>query len=85
MPPMTPLFRTIIQRRTMSIGARARAAVRGFEPHPFERYPLQQKSAKADWGRQFSRLGRASVFYFPFLGLFFGWPLVAARLMGTSM
>jgi len=61
MPPMTPLIRTLVQRRAMSIGARARAAVRNFEPHPFERYPVTQKSAKGDWGKQVRRLGDSAL------------------------
>ncbi|TVY41791.1 hypothetical protein LOCC1_G005672 [Lachnellula occidentalis] len=77
MPPMTPLIRTMLQRRTMSIAARARAAVRNFEPHPFERYSTTQAPQKGDWAKQFRAIGDVSLFYFPSLGLFLGWPLLA--------
>ncbi|TVY29696.1 hypothetical protein LHYA1_G000885 [Lachnellula hyalina] len=81
MPPMTPLIRTMVQRRAMSIGARARSAVRNFEPHPFERYPTTQASQKADWGKHIRHVGDVSMFYFPALGLFLTWPLIAEKAM----
>ncbi|TVY55589.1 hypothetical protein LCER1_G003965 [Lachnellula cervina] len=77
MPPMTPLVRTMLQRRAMSIGARARAAVRNFEPHPFERYSTTEKAQKADWAKQVRRVGDVSLFYFPWMALALGWPLLA--------
>lgn len=58
---MTPLVRTMLQRRAMSIGARARAAVRNFEPHPFERYSTTEKAQKADWAKQVRRVGDVSL------------------------
>jgi hypothetical protein len=78
---MTPLFRQSIrqltQRRQISIVARLRSAARTFEPHPFERMPTSQQAAKADWGRQFRRVGDAGMLYvflpllmFPFIDVF---------------
>lgn len=58
---MTPLFRTVIQRRALTIGARARAAVRNLESQAFERNSFVQDSAKADWGRQARHIGGAAV------------------------
>lgn len=48
---MSPILRQVASRRTFSILARARQLTRGFEPHPFERYPITQQAANADWGR----------------------------------
>ncbi|TVY17496.1 hypothetical protein LARI1_G005373 [Lachnellula arida] len=83
MPPMTmtPLFRTMLQRRAMSIGARARSAVRNFEPHPFERYSTTEKAQKADWVKQVKRVGNVSVIYFPWMAAALGWPLLAEKLV----
>lgn len=44
------------QRRPLSIVQRARQTIKSFEPHPFERYPVTQVGAKADWARAFGRL-----------------------------
>jgi len=65
MAPITPLMRMVAQRRTLSIFTRARAVVRTFEPHPFERLPLTQKAAKADWGKQIRHVGDAAMLYVP--------------------
>ncbi|EHK99929.1 hypothetical protein M7I_4008 [Glarea lozoyensis 74030] len=53
----TPAVRTITQRRGISAYQRARDAIKHFEPHPFERYPVSQQSAPADWGKQFRKIG----------------------------
>ena len=61
----SPLLRTLAQRRTLSIFARARSIARTVEPHPFERLPISQKAAKADWGKQVRHVGDAAMLYVP--------------------
>ena len=69
MPPLTRVFAHVplpsasrqAARRPFSILSRARHLARTFEPHPFERLPIAQKSAKADWGKQVRHLGDAAV------------------------
>ncbi|KAH8818008.1 hypothetical protein F5882DRAFT_455184 [Hyaloscypha sp. PMI_1271] len=79
MAPISPIMRMVTQRRALSIFSRARALVRTMEPHPFERLPLAQKTAKADWGKQVKHVGDAAMFYFPAFGIFLGWPLLAEK------
>ena len=43
--------------------ANLRAAGRAMEAHPFERLPTAQKSAPADWGKQFKRVGSQAAMY----------------------
>lgn len=74
-------MRMVTQRRALSIFSRARALVRTMEPHPFERLPLAQKTAKADWGKQIKHVGDAAMFYFPAFGIFLGWPLLAEKFV----
>ncbi|PMD15516.1 hypothetical protein NA56DRAFT_649996 [Hyaloscypha hepaticicola] len=59
--PITPLLRTVAQRRTLSVFTRVRSIARTVEPHPFERLPLTQKAAKADWGKQLRHVGDAAM------------------------
>jgi hypothetical protein len=54
-------------RRQISIVSRLRSAARTFEPHPFERMPVTQTPAKADWGKQIRHIGDAGMLYVPFL------------------
>jgi hypothetical protein len=61
MAPILPIMRMVTQRRALSIFSRARALVRTMEPHPFERLPLAQKTAKADWGKQIKHVGDAAM------------------------
>jgi hypothetical protein len=61
MAPISPIMRMVTQRRALSIFSRARALVRTMEPHPFERLPLAQKTAKADWGKQIKHVGDAAM------------------------
>ncbi|KAE9375249.1 hypothetical protein N431DRAFT_463346 [Stipitochalara longipes BDJ] len=80
MAPISPVLRMVAQRRGLSIFSRARAIARTVEPHPFERLPLTQKAAKADWGKQIRHVGDAAMFYFPAFGIFLGWPLLAEKM-----
>lgn len=48
---MSPIIRQVASRRTFSILTQVRQLARGFEPHPFERYPITQQAAKADWSK----------------------------------
>ncbi|KUJ17936.1 uncharacterized protein LY89DRAFT_668146 [Mollisia scopiformis] len=75
MPPLrlspTAAMRTLrlsqpIRSQPFSVISRIRQAARGFEPHPFERYPTSTKAAPADWGRQFRKLGDAAMFALKF-------------------
>jgi len=66
MAPISPILRMVTQRRALSIFSRARALVRTVEPHPFERLPITQKAAKADWGKQIRHVGDAAMLYVPF-------------------
>jgi hypothetical protein len=70
MAPITPIMRMVIQRRGLSIFTRARQIARTVEPHPFERLPITQRAAKADWGKQIKHVGDAAMLYVPplFLG-----------------
>jgi hypothetical protein len=61
MAPISPIMRMVTQRRALSFFSRARALVRTIEPHPFERLPLAQKTAKADWGKQIKHVGDAAM------------------------
>jgi hypothetical protein len=56
-----PALRMLSQRRAFSIISRVRTMARTVEPHPFERLPVAQKAAKADWGRQARHFGDAAV------------------------
>jgi len=58
---MSPILRLVSQRRAFSVASRVRALARSFEPHPFERIPVTQKAAKADWGKQVRHLGDAAM------------------------
>jgi len=65
--------------------ASLRAAGRAMEAHPFERLPSAQKSAPADWGKQFKRLGSQVVVFVPFMSLILGWPLLARAACDGKM
>ena len=60
MAPITPLLRTVAQRRTLSVFTRVRSIAQTAELHPFSRLP-HQKAAKADWGKQFRHVGDAAM------------------------
>jgi hypothetical protein len=72
----TPLLRTITQRRGFSIISRVRQTARSFEPHPFERMPIKQKSAPADYGKLVRHVGDAAMLCVPLLWI----PLPIFRL-----
>ncbi|KAG9230814.1 hypothetical protein BJ875DRAFT_471211 [Amylocarpus encephaloides] len=55
-----PTMRTIIQRRQFSIVQQARAAIKNFEPLPFQGLPTTTTSQAADWKPQFVKLGRTA-------------------------
>ncbi|KAF7887313.1 hypothetical protein EAF00_009607 [Botryotinia globosa] len=76
---MSPITRQVASRRTFSILTRARQLARGFEAHPFERYPLSQQAAKADWGKLVKRTAGNAVLYFPGLAIVLGWPVLAEK------
>ncbi|KAG4031903.1 hypothetical protein MFRU_008g02560 [Monilinia fructicola] len=78
---MSPILRQVASRRTFSILARARQLTRGFEPHPFERYPITQQAANADWGRLVRKTAGNAVFYFPGFAVVLGWPLMAEKVV----
>ncbi|CAG8972213.1 hypothetical protein HYALB_00010992 [Hymenoscyphus albidus] len=69
------------QRRSLSVVQRARQTIRSFEPHPFERYPVTQEGAKADWVRAFGRLRGPAAVYFPGFAFVLGWPFLAASVV----
>lgn len=71
----------ITARRQISIVSRLRTAARSFESHPFERIPVTQTTAKADWGKQIRHIGDAGMFYFPFFAVMLGWPLMAEKVL----
>lgn len=52
---MSPIIRQVASRRAFSILTQARQLARGFEPHPFERYPISQQAAKSDWAKLVKR------------------------------
>ncbi|TGO61121.1 hypothetical protein BOTNAR_0134g00200 [Botryotinia narcissicola] len=78
---MSPIIRQVTSRRTFSILTRACQLARGFEPHPFERYPLSKQAAKADWGKLVKRTAGNAVLYFPGFALVLGWPLLAEKAL----
>ncbi|KAJ8062245.1 hypothetical protein OCU04_008795 [Sclerotinia nivalis] len=78
---MSPIIRQVASRRTFSIFTQVRQLARGFEPHPFERYPISQQAAKADWGKLVKRTAGNAVFYFPGFALVLGWPLLAEHIV----
>ncbi|THV48213.1 hypothetical protein BGAL_0261g00030 [Botrytis galanthina] len=78
---MSPIIRQVASRRTFSILTRARQLARGFEPHPFERYPISQQAAKADWSKLVKRTAGNAVLYFPGFALVLGWPLLAEKAL----
>jgi hypothetical protein len=59
MAPITPLLRTLAQRRTLSVFTRVRSIAQTAEL-PFSHLP-HQKGAKADWGKQFRHVGDAAM------------------------
>ncbi len=59
----TPALRMLSQRRAFSIISRVRSVARSVEAHPFERLPIAQKPAKADWGKQARHFGDAAILY----------------------
>lgn len=61
----SPVMRMAAQKRSFGIMQRVRHQLRSFEPHPFERYPTTTSAAKADWGRQFKKLGDSAMLYVP--------------------
>jgi hypothetical protein len=63
----TPLLRSITQRRGFSIISRVRQTARSFEPHPFERTPITQKTAPADYGKLVRHVGDAAMLCVPLL------------------
>jgi len=71
--------------RTFSALARMRATVRAAEPHPFERYPVTQGGARADWGKQVRHVGDAAMFFFPGMAIFLTWPIVAGKMLDGHM
>jgi len=80
-----PAFPRSTAFRTFSALARARSVIKMAEPHPFERNPVTQQAAKADWGRHWARAGNTALFYFPFMGTFLAWPLVAEKAFDGRM
>ncbi|KAI9644077.1 hypothetical protein NHQ30_007429 [Ciborinia camelliae] len=80
---MSPIIRQVVSRRTFSILTQARQLARGFEPHPFERYPISQQAAKADWGKLVKRTAGSALFYFPGFAIMLGWPLMAEKVVGV--
>jgi hypothetical protein len=59
----SPVMRMAVQKRSFGIMQQVRHQLRSFEPHPFERYPTTVSAAKADWGRQFKKLGNSAMLY----------------------
>jgi hypothetical protein len=59
----TPLLRSLTQKRGFSIISRVRQTARSFEPHPFERMPITQKTAPADYGKLVKHVGDAAMLY----------------------
>ena len=76
----TPLLRTITQRRGFSIISRVRQTARSFEPHPFERMPIKQKAAPADYGKLVRHVGDAAMLCVPLLWI----PLLIFILGNTN-
>jgi hypothetical protein len=71
MAPITrlsaPLLRSLTQKRGFSIISRVRQTARSFEPHPFERMPITQKAAPADYGKLVRHVGDAAMLCVPLL------------------
>ncbi|ATZ56936.1 hypothetical protein BCIN_14g01430 [Botrytis cinerea B05.10] len=78
---MSPIIRQVASRRAFSILTQARQLARGFEPHPFERYPISQQAAKSDWAKLVKRTAGNAVLYFPGFALVLGWPLMAEKAL----
>jgi len=74
-----------INSRTFSALSRVRTALSLDEAHPFGRYPVTQRAAKADWGRQFRHLGSTAMVYFPFYAVILGWPVGVGYLLNGHM
>ncbi|CAH0048315.1 unnamed protein product [Clonostachys solani] len=74
MSPVTAQVVRTMGRRQFSIIRSLRQVGRSMESHPFERLPVSAKSAPADWGRQFRRVGSQAVIFFPGMALALGWP-----------
>ncbi|KAI9742166.1 MAG: hypothetical protein M1818_004066 [Claussenomyces sp. TS43310] len=79
-----PLRMQFSQRNISTVG-KLRAAVRSFEPHPFERKPVSQAAAKGDWGRHVRSAGKQTLIYFPFFALVLGWPVVVAKALDGAL
>ncbi|KAK3995151.1 hypothetical protein QBC44DRAFT_321331 [Cladorrhinum sp. PSN332] len=73
------------QKRQFSLVQSLRQFARSFEHQPFERLPTTSQSAAADWGRQFTRIGKQGVIYFPAMCVMLGWPYAAAALLDGQM
>ncbi|KAK0727111.1 hypothetical protein B0T26DRAFT_638396 [Lasiosphaeria miniovina] len=69
-----------VTRRQFSMIQSMRSFARSFESHPFERLPASTPSHALDWSLPIKGLAKKSALYFPFMGVFLGWPLVAATV-----
>ncbi|KFH48201.1 hypothetical protein ACRE_007790 [Hapsidospora chrysogenum ATCC 11550] len=74
------VVRAAVQRRSFSLASSFRAMARAMESHPFERLPVTQKSAAADWAKQVKRVTSQAAICVPGVTLFFGWPLLVRRV-----
>ncbi|QPH05530.1 hypothetical protein C2857_003379 [Epichloe festucae Fl1] len=64
-------------RRSFSLLAAARSAVRAIEAHPFQRRSVSGTSAKADWLGEGKRVGKQAALFVPGITVLLGWPYMA--------
>lgn len=73
-------------RRQFSLMTSLRQLGRSFEHGtPFERLPVTQTPAAADWGRQFKRVGSQAAIFFPAMAVMLGWPYAASVVMNEHV
>ncbi|KAJ0119306.1 hypothetical protein J7T55_013544 [Diaporthe amygdali] len=67
--------------RQFSVMRTMRNMARSFEPHPFQRLPINSSTQGASWGKQVKRVGSQAVIYTTGFGIILGWPYAAAQVL----
>ncbi|PHH86053.1 hypothetical protein CDD83_10821 [Cordyceps sp. RAO-2017] len=77
---MLPAAR-VAARRRFSVMKSMRSVARAMEPHPFQRLPASQPTARPDWATGLKRAGSQALIFFPGIAVLLGWPLAAKALV----
>ncbi|KAB5554499.1 hypothetical protein GE09DRAFT_130127 [Coniochaeta sp. 2T2.1] len=79
-------LRMASRSRSFSLMTSLRQLGRSFEHGtPFERLPVTQKSAAADWGKLARRAGGQAIIFFPAMAVMLGWPYAARVVVGDKV